>query len=69
MLRIPEEDILHLIELRDVYDGWSVVATKDGRFINRWANDDGSGPEPGYERRWAKTEEYIDIIHQGEDAA
>lgn len=49
----------HLIELRGVYDGWSIAVMTDGTIKNRWANDAGDGPEPGYERRWFATEDAI----------
>lgn len=32
------EDVDHLIELRGVYDGWSVAVMKDGTRVNRWAD-------------------------------
>lgn len=49
-----------LIEIRGVYDGWSISVSPDGTLRNRWANDEGTGPEPGYERRYSETEAYID---------
>ena len=51
-------DIAYLIEIRGVYDGWSIAVMKDGTMRNRWANDDGT-PVEGYERHWAATEEYM----------
>lgn len=49
-----------LIELRDVYDGWSIVLTPENTLVNRWANAEGTGAEPGYERRYEATERAID---------
>ena len=57
-MSIDSNDIGHLIELRGVYDGWSIAVMKDGSLVNRWADDHG-GPLGGYERRWAATEEAI----------
>ena len=36
---LPEEIETH-IEIRGIYDGWSVAAMKDGRLLNRWPPDD-----------------------------
>lgn len=49
-----QDDIDHLIEIRGVYDGYSVIVLKDGTWVNRWAG------VPGYERRAAATQEYIE---------
>lgn len=54
---VPQID--HLIELRGVYDGWSIAVYTDGTIKNRWTNDAGDGPEPGYERRWRAAEDAI----------
>lgn len=53
-----------LIELRGVYDGWSIALLEDGTMLNRWAREGGGGPQPGLERRWAAAEEYISA-HDG----
>lgn len=50
----------HTIELRGVYDGWSIAVLTDGTLVNRWANDADDGAEPGYERRFAATQVHID---------
>ena len=47
------DDTAYLIELRGVYDGWSVRVLKDGTRINRWAGI------PGYERRAAVVDAYL----------
>lgn len=57
-MTIDSKDIGHLIELRGVYDGWSIAVLKDGALVNRWADDNGA-PLDGFERRWAATEEAI----------
>lgn len=54
---IESGQIAHLIELRGVYDGWSVAVMKDGTLVNRWG--DGDGPYAGYERRFNATAEAI----------
>ena len=48
-------NIAHLIELRGVYDGWSIAVLKDGSLVNRWAAPDCT-PRDGYEDRWKATE-------------
>ncbi|WP_440711820.1 hypothetical protein [Herbiconiux sp. YIM B11900] len=53
----------YTIEIPGVYDGWSiaVIAAPVYAYVNRWASDDDPlVPEPGYERRFAATEEYIE---------
>ena len=42
----------HLIELRGVYDGWSVAVLKDGTRVNRWAGTQ-------YTHRWYVTEAFL----------
>ena len=61
MTVIESSSIDRLIELRGVYDGWSIAVMKDGSLVNRWTDDDGS-PAKGYERRWAATEEAIALM-------
>jgi hypothetical protein len=61
MTTIDSSQIAHLVELRGVYDGWSIAVMKDGSLVNRWADDDGSAAE-GYERRWAATDEVIALM-------
>lgn len=39
-----------LIEVRGIYDGWSIARMKDGSLINRWAPDD---------RLWKPTQDMI----------
>lgn len=47
------EDVDHLIELRGVYDGWSVAVMKDGTRVNRWESI------TGYEGRAAVTAAFL----------
>lgn len=37
---IPMDDVAMLIEIRGIYDGWSVAKMKDGTYRNRWPEDD-----------------------------
>ena len=34
------EDVDHYIEVRGIFDGWSVAQMKDGRLLNRWPPSD-----------------------------
>lgn len=45
------EDVEVYIEIRGIYDGWSVAKMKDGRMLNRWPPDD---------RRHKPVQEWID---------
>ena len=54
----PAYPIAHIIELRDVYDGWSIAVLKDGSLVNRWAEPDGT-PRAGYEGRFKATEDAL----------
>lgn len=40
------------IEIRGIYDGWSVAKMKDGTLVNRWPEDD---------RRHKPTQDWIDL--------
>lgn len=55
MMRPNDEDIAYGIEIQGVYDGVAVWVLKDGTLVNRFAD------EPGYERRAARIQEYIDF--------
>ena len=35
-----DDDVAAFIELRHIYDGWSVAKMKDGTYVNRWPEDD-----------------------------
>lgn len=53
----------HLIELPDVYDGWSiaVISEPSYAYVNRWADENNpTRARSGYERRFRMVEEYID---------
>lgn len=54
-----EKQIDYLVEIAGIYDGWSIAVLKDGSQVNRWENDEGTGPGPGYERRYIRTQELI----------
>lgn len=43
-----------LIELKHVYDGWSIAVTEGGRLVNRWENVQDEFPE-----RFEATQEWI----------
>jgi hypothetical protein len=47
-----QDNIDYLIELRGVYDGWSVAVLKDGTRVNRWAGTE-------YTYRAAVTDAYL----------
>lgn len=59
-MKFSHADVDHIIELPEVYDGWSIAVLKDGTWWNRWSNDDDTGPREGYERRYRLTQVYID---------
>lgn len=53
----------HVIEVPGAYDGWSIAVIREPvyAYVNRWAQkDDPLVAEPGYERRFRLTEEYIE---------
>lgn len=54
-MRPKDEDIDYGIEIQGVYDGVAVWVLKDGTMVNRFAG------EPGYERRAARIQDYIDF--------
>lgn len=58
MINMDEVD--YLIEVRGIYDGWSVARMKDGTLINRWAPED---------RRHASTQEWIDRMNLSDAGA
>lgn len=51
MTKINMDEVAMLIEIRGVYDGWSIAEMKDGSLINRWDEDD---------PRFLPTEDFID---------
>lgn len=56
-------NVVTLYEDRDIYDGWAVAQLVDGSLVNRWAsNDDPSVSIPGYERRFRKTQKFIEDL-------
>jgi hypothetical protein len=50
-MEIDESELEAYIEIRGIYDGWSVAKMKDGRLINRWPESD---------RRYKPTQQWID---------
>jgi len=62
------DEVAYLIELRGVYDGWSVARMTDGSLRNRWANEDGT-PREGYERRFEAAQKYIEGMEATDDEA
>lgn len=55
-IETPEEkDVEYLIEIRGIYDGWSVKKMKDGSYINRWHEND---------RRHKPTQDFIDTLRK-----
>ena len=58
MMAIDREQVVQLIELLGVYDGWSVAVMRDGSLQNRW--------EPG-DRRWAPTQQWIENANAEEN--
>ena len=48
-------DVDYLVEVRGVYDGWSIAVMKDGSYVNRWEDPDNPGcAVPGFESRFEK---------------
>lgn len=39
-MHVDEDELEAYIEIRSIYDGWSVAKMKDGRLINRWPESD-----------------------------
>lgn len=61
--RVNDDDIDHLIELSEVYDGWSIAVIRDGTLVNRWARPEAPYRGlPGYERRFQQTQLVIEQI-------
>lgn len=56
------DGIAWLVELRGVYDGWSVAVMQDGTRVNRWGKN--GVAYPGHERQFETVESYL----RGEDA-
>ena len=46
------ENIAVRIEIRGIYDGWSVAKMKGGTLVNRWKPEDG--------RRYTETQAWIE---------
>ncbi len=50
MNEINHDEVEVLIEVRGIYDGWSIAKMKDGSYINRWDWGD---------RRYGPTQTFI----------
>lgn len=50
MSEIREANVEFYIEIRGIYDGWSVAKMKDGSYVNRWPEND---------RRYQPTQDWI----------
>ncbi len=48
-----ESEVAYLIEIRGLFDGWSIAVLEDGTWKNRWNPED-------YPYRHAATQEYIE---------
>jgi hypothetical protein len=53
MSEIDTSQLDYYIEIRGVYDGWSVAKMKDGSYINRWEPED---------RRYQATQDFIEAM-------
>ena len=53
MSTIDPTEIVNLIEIRGIYDGWSVAEMRDGSYLNRW-------DATIFPARHAATQTYID---------
>lgn len=62
-LKIDGQYVVETIELSDVYDGWSIATTDDGRHWNRWDKTDHPGR---YEatRAWMQKTHMLDAGEQ-----
>ena len=49
------DEVAMTIEVRGIFDGWSVALMRDGRLLNRWPPDD---------RRHQPTQEWIAALAQ-----
>ena len=47
------DDYKYIIEIRSIYDGWSIGVTYDNEYVNRWDKDD---------YRYLATEEVIENL-------
>lgn len=59
-------DYAYVIELRGVYDGWSIGVLPDGTLVNRWARPDANVAYQGYERRFEAAEKAIAAMREEE---
>ena len=65
MNEINHDDVETFIELRGVYDGWSIAKMKDGSYINRWPEEDRRFKQTERVAKWLAR---VDEIHsKGEE--
>lgn len=57
MNEINHDEVETFIELRGVYDGWSIAKMKDGSYTNRWAETD---------HRYKRTQDFIEMLEEEE---
>lgn len=57
MNEINHDEVETFIELRGVYDGWSIAKMKDGSYANRWAETD---------HRYKRTQDFIEMLEEEE---
>lgn len=57
MNEINHDEVETFIELRGVYDGWSIAEMKDGSYTNRWAETD---------HRYKRTQDFIEMLEEEE---
>ena len=57
MNEINHDDVESFIELRGVYDGWSIAKMKDGSYTNRWPESD---------HRFKRTQDFIEMLEEEE---
>lgn len=55
MIDIDYTQVDHFIEIRGIYDGWSIAVMADGRHVNRW------DPET-YPGRYKAAQDFIDML-------
>lgn len=57
MNEINHDEVESFIELRGVYDGWSIAKMKDGSYANRWPEED---------HRYKRTQDFIEMLEEEE---
>lgn len=57
MNEINHDEVADYIELRGVYDGWSIARMKDGSYVNRWHEND---------HRYKRAQDFIEMLEEEE---